>query len=98
MTTRMKQLTWSGLDEAARLDVLARPAVTRNPEMDNQVAEIIRQVRENGDDNTNDNDNNNNNNDIDDNNNNDDNDSDNNYNENNHNNDNNDSNNNDDDK
>ena len=49
MTTRMKQLTWSGLDEAARLEVLARPAVTRNPEMDNQVAEIIRQVRENGD-------------------------------------------------
>ncbi|MAF83300.1 MAG: histidinol dehydrogenase [Chromatiales bacterium] len=45
----MKQLTWSRLDKAARHDVLARPAVTSNPELGEQIARIIRQVRENGD-------------------------------------------------
>jgi len=49
MTTCMKRLTWSALDEVARLDALARPAVTRNPELGARVAAIIRQVRENGD-------------------------------------------------
>ncbi len=49
MTSRMKLLTWSTLDEPARQAALARPAVARNTELNNQVAEIIRQVRATGD-------------------------------------------------
>lgn len=49
MTMRMKRLTWSALDADARLDALSRPAVTSNPALPDRVAEIIRQVRQNGD-------------------------------------------------
>ena len=49
MTPRLKKLTWSALDEAARNDALTRPAITGNPELSNQVTGIIGQVRQNGD-------------------------------------------------
>ncbi len=49
MTTRMKRFTWSALDAEARLDALSRPAVTSNPALPNQVAEIIDEVRQSGD-------------------------------------------------
>jgi len=46
MTTRLKRLTWSTLDEAARCAALSRPAVTGNPELGDRVAGIIDQVRQ----------------------------------------------------
>ena len=49
MTTRLKTLTWSTLDEGARRDALTRPAVTGNPDLAERAAEIIDQVRDGGD-------------------------------------------------
>jgi histidinol dehydrogenase len=49
MTTRLKTLTWSTLDDDARSAALTRPALTGNPELGERTAEIIAQVREGGD-------------------------------------------------
>jgi len=45
----MKIFDWSMLDEAARTDVLARPAVAASRDQADRVAEIIADVRANGD-------------------------------------------------
>jgi len=49
VTKRLRQLTWSDLDPAAREQALLRPAVTTNPDIAERVAEIIAAVRERGD-------------------------------------------------
>jgi len=49
MKTRLKRLTWSTLDEAARQDVLTRPAITDHPDLAENVTRIIDQVRQDGD-------------------------------------------------
>jgi len=49
MTAWLKTLVWTDLDLEARTAALARPAVTSNPDIDQQVAEIIAAVRADGD-------------------------------------------------
>ncbi|MEO7385528.1 MAG: histidinol dehydrogenase [Gammaproteobacteria bacterium] len=46
---RLRRLTWSGLDKAARQAALQRPAVARNPEIESSVRRIIATVRQDGD-------------------------------------------------
>ncbi|MFQ5635961.1 MAG: histidinol dehydrogenase [Gammaproteobacteria bacterium] len=45
----MQQIVWAEMDEEARVAALARPAVTRNPDLDERVADIIAAVRAGGD-------------------------------------------------
>lgn len=45
----MKRFAWSELDVAARAEALTRPAVTTHPDLADQVAGIIGEVRKNGD-------------------------------------------------
>lgn len=49
MTPRLKRLTWSTLDAAARQAALARPAVTEQPDLGPRVADIVARVRADGD-------------------------------------------------
>lgn len=49
MSERLRTLIWAGLDDAAREAALARPAITRNPDIEPQVAGIVAAVRAGGD-------------------------------------------------
>ncbi len=45
----MKRIEWAGLDEAARIEALARPALSRSAALRTKVGEIIADVRDRGD-------------------------------------------------
>jgi histidinol dehydrogenase len=49
MIRMLKQFHWASLDESGRAAALARPAVTRNPDIKDKVETIIQAVRQEGD-------------------------------------------------
>lgn len=49
MTAALRKVVWAELDEAGRDGVLARPAITGNPDLPARVGELIASVRADGD-------------------------------------------------